>query len=172
MANTEPAHGLPSAGAAERERKIRRLFRISLWLKAADSVVELVAGLALLLGSGDLILRWVRGLTQHELLEDPNDVVATTLLHWAEALSLSHQTSASLYLLSHGVVKLFLVAMVLLGKKWAYPVFMAALGVLIVYQTYQLTLGFSIWLLGLTVLDAIVLVLTWHEYGFQRRAGQ
>lgn len=153
-----------------REQRIRKLFRISLWLKAADSVVELVAAAAVLF-SGDAILRLVSGLTRHELLEDPNDVIATALLRAAESLSMSHRTGAALYLASHGVVKLFLVAMVLAGKRWAYPVFMAALAILIVYQTYQMILAFSVWLLGLTVLDLVVLVLTWHEYRLHRRTG-
>ncbi len=154
-----------------REQQIRRLFRISLWLKAADSVIELVAAAALFFSSGEFILRLVSGLTQHELLEDPNDVIATTLLRWGEALSVSHQTGAALYLASHGAVKLFLVAMVLAGKRWAYPVFMAALAILIVYQTYQMILAFSVWLLGLTLLDLVVLVLTRHEYRLHRRTG-
>lgn len=153
-----------------REQRIRKLFRISLWLKAADSVVELVAAAAVLF-SGDAILRLVSGLTRHELLEDPNDVIATALLRAAESLSMSHRTGAAPYLASHGVVKLFLVAMVLAGKRWAYPVFMAALAILIVYQTYQMILAFSVWLLGLTVLDLVVLVLTWHEYRLHRRTG-
>jgi len=39
-----------------------------------------------------------------------------------------------------------------------------ALSLLIAYQTYRLTLGFSPWLFGLTVFDLAVLWLTWHEY--------
>ncbi len=166
----EPATELAADKASEREREIGWLFRISLWLKAIDSAIELIAGGALFFGAGDVVLRLVRGLTQHELLEDPNDVVAATLVRWAEALSLSPKTSVALYLFSHGAVKLFLVVMVLLGKMWAYPVFMAALALLIVYQTYQLTLGFSVWLVGLTVLDAVVLALTWHEYRLHRKS--
>jgi uncharacterized membrane protein len=68
-------------------------------------------------------------------------------------------------------VKLFLVIMLLMGKHWAYPVFMALLTVLITYQTYQLSLHFTIWLTLLTVFDLLVLYLTTHEYRLHRRAG-
>jgi uncharacterized membrane protein len=48
---------------------------------------------------------------------------------------------------------------------------MLALGLLIAYQSYQLSLGFSPWLAVLTVLDVVVLWLTWHEFRLQRRHG-
>ena len=52
---------------------------------------------------------------------------------------------------------------------WAYPAFMIALVLLIAYQSYQIALAFSLWLAVLTVFDAAVLVLTWHEYKLHRR---
>ena len=47
---------------------------------------------------------------------------------------------------------------------WAYPAFIIALAALITYHSYRLLHGVSIGLAALTVLDAVVLVLTWHEY--------
>jgi uncharacterized membrane protein len=78
------------------------------------------------------------------------------------------QFRAGFYLLSHGAVKLFLVSAVMLGKLWAYPLFMAAPAFLIAYQSYQLTLGISAPLIFLTLLDLVVLGLTWHEYRLVR----
>jgi uncharacterized membrane protein len=152
-----------------REATIRRLFRLSLFLKAADSIAEVIGSLVLFAASNEAILRLTRAITRRELLEDPNDVLANFLMHSAHAFSLSQKSAASIFLLSHGAVKLFLVVMVLRERPWAYPVFMVALGLLISYQSYQLSLGFSLWLAVLTVLDAVVLWLTWHEYRLQRR---
>jgi uncharacterized membrane protein len=45
---------------------------------------------------------------------------------------------------------------------------MIALAALIGYQSYQLSLGWSLWLIVLTVFDLGVLVLTWHEYRVYR----
>jgi len=152
-----------------REATIRRLFRLGLYLKAADSIMELAGSAMLLLVSNDAILRLARAITRHELLEDPNDVIANYLLHSAERFSIDQKSAASFFLFSHGTVKLFLVVMVLQERAWAYPVFIVALGLLITYQCYQLSLVFSLWLAALTVLDVVVLWLTWHEYRVQRR---
>ncbi len=152
--------------SARTEQRIHRVFQISLLLKAAHSVIEIAAGILLFAVSTDGILRIVNLLTQEELLEDPRDRIANYLLRTARNLSVDDKSSAAFFLLSHGVVKLFLIIAVLRGKPWAYPAFMLALGGLIAYQSYQLLHVTSIGLAGLTVLDAIVLMLTWHEYRF------
>ncbi len=156
-------------GLSPREATIRRVFRISLILKAIDSAIEMAGGLALYAVSQTVIVGLARWLTRAELVEDPRDFLANWLMHSAEALSVSRKDAAAIYLVSHGAIKLFLVVMVLREKDWAYPVFMAALALLIAYQSYQITLTLSPWLIALTVLDAVVLVLTWHEYGLHRR---
>jgi uncharacterized membrane protein len=158
------AEGGKDMGQAAEEREIGRVFRVSLIAKAALSLVEIVSGLALYFASGDGILRLARRLTSHALLEHPHDIVAGFILRSAETLSIDRKSAAALYLFSHGAIKLFLVVMVLRGKLWAYPLFIIALSLLIAYQTYRLTLGFSPWLFGLTVFDLFVLWLTWHEY--------
>jgi uncharacterized membrane protein len=154
---------------SSREATLRRLFRIGLYLKAADSLLELAGSAMLFLVSNDVILRLARAVTRRELLEDPNDVIANFLLRSAERFSIDQKSAASFFLFSHGAVKLFLVIMVLQERAWAYPVFMVALGLLITYQCYQLSHVFSLWLAALTVLDVIVLWLTWHEYRVHRR---
>jgi uncharacterized membrane protein len=165
MPESEP---VPKPGS--REATIRRVFRFSLFLKAAHSVLELIGGLALYVASNDAILRLARALTHNELLEDPKDLVANFLLGTAQSLSLDQKSAASIYLLSHGAIKLFLVVMVLRERPWAYPTFMIALALLITYQSYQMSLGFSVWLAALTVFDVVVLWLTWHEYRLHRGA--
>ncbi len=152
--------------SARAERRIHRIFQISLLLKAAHSVLEIAGGILLFAVSTDTVLRIVDRLTQDELSQDPHDRIANFLLHAARNLSVDAKSSAAFFLLSHGAVKLFLIVAVLRGKSWAYPAFMLALAGLIVYQTDQLLHVTSIGLAALTVLDAIVLVLTWHEYRF------
>jgi uncharacterized membrane protein len=110
-----------------REATLRQVFRLGLLLKAAHSLLELIGGVALYATSNEAIRDATRSITSNELLEDPNDLVANFLLRTAESLSLNQKSAASLYLLSHGAVKLFLVTMVLRGHAWAYPLFMAAL---------------------------------------------
>jgi uncharacterized membrane protein len=156
-----------SAKSARREMLIRRIFRVGLFLKAAHSVLELVSAAGLALLSTGAIVWLAHIVTRAELVEDPNDVAARFVLSTAEHLSISQKSAAAVYLASHGAVKLFLVVMVLRERPWAYPAFMAALALLIAYQSFQLAHGWSVWLAGLTVLDLVVLVLTWHEYRLQ-----
>jgi uncharacterized membrane protein len=92
-------------------------------------------------------------------------------LKTAQSLSIGQKSAASIYLLSHGAVKLFLVVMVLRERSWAYPAFMIALALLITYQSYQLALAFSPWLAALTLFDFAILWMTWHEYRFHRSSG-
>jgi len=151
-----------------REANLRRLFHIGLWLKAAHSVVEVVSGLALYFVSDRAILGVAHRLADRDLLDNPHDIIANFIIHSAEQLAVGARSAAALYLLSHGVIKLFLVVMVLRGHRWAYPAFMAALTLLIAYQSYRIALTGSVWLIALTVFDVAVLWLTWHEWRLQR----
>lgn len=60
-----------------------RIFKISLALKGLDGVLELVGGLLLLPVSPAEMVSVVHFLTQHDLSEDPRDLVSTSLVHWA-----------------------------------------------------------------------------------------
>ncbi len=148
---------------------MHRLFQISLLLKAAHSLLEIIGGVLLAVVPQEAILRIANLLTQEELLEDPRDVIANYILRSARSLSIDQKSAAALFLLSHGIVKLFLIVAVLRNKPWAYPAFMTALGLLISYQSYKLLHVFSLGLTALTILDGIVLVLAWHEYRFTLR---
>ena len=98
-----------------REANVHRLFEITLLVKAADSLLEVIGGVVLALVDGDTIQAIAGQLTAHELLEDPNDIVANTVVKLAADLSVGGKTGAALFLFSHGVVKLALVAGVLAG---------------------------------------------------------
>jgi uncharacterized membrane protein len=155
---------MPPQRSSRKEARVHRLFQISLLLKGAHSLLEIIGGTLLAVVPQETILRVANLLTQEELLEDPRDVIANYILRTAQGLSIDQKRTAAVFLLSHGIVKLFLIIAVLRNKPWAYPAFVIALGLLISYQTYKLIHVFSPGLTALTVLDSIVLVLVWHEY--------
>jgi uncharacterized membrane protein len=155
-----------------KEANVRRLFEITLLLKALHSLLEIVSGALLGAISTDAVLKIARFVTQGELLEDPNDLIANYLLRVAQDLSVGSKGAAAFFLLSHGSVKLALVLAVMKGWAWAYPVFIGALGLLIGYQSYQLWHVFSVGLTALTIFDVLVFVLTWHEYRLVRISKQ
>jgi len=140
-----------------------RTFEIGIILKGLDGILELLGGALLLAVSPATINRIVGGLTQHELSEDPGDLIATHLLRRSHGLTGSAVVFAAAYLLLHGIVKVVLVAAVLRDKLWAYPWLIAFLIVFIGYQLYCIglhpTLGTA-----LTIFDAFIAWLTWREY--------
>ncbi len=145
-----------------------RAFVVGISLKGLDGVLEVLGGLILLVVTPATINSLTRALTQHELSEDPHDFLATHLLHAAGGLTGASVRFGALYLLSHGAVKIVLVAALLRNKLWAYPWTIAFLLAFIGYQVYRLTFAPSIGLVGLTVFDAVVAWLTWREYQKQR----
>jgi uncharacterized membrane protein len=155
--------------AALTEHRIHQVFEVSILLKGAHALLECIGGVALALVRTRAIVSWITWLTQDELIEDPNDFVATHLLNMAQGFSVSTKNFYVFYLLSHGVVKLFLVAGLLKNKVWAYPASLVVLAFFIAYQIYRFTYTQSPGLVLLTIFDLLVMYLIWHEYQLVRR---
>ena len=153
------------------EKRFRQLFRIGIFLKAVDGVLEIVGGILLLLISKETLNQIVAFLTQHELSEDPNDVIANYLVHAVHGLSASTQQFGAIYLLFHGAVKIFLVVGLFRDKLWAYPSALVFLVAFIGYQLYRYSLTHSVALILLTAFDALIVFLIGHEYRFLKRTG-
>ena len=107
--------------AATSRTLLDKIFRVSLILKGLDGVLELVGGMLLLVLTPAQIGSALRLLTQHELSEDPRDLVANALVRLAGTLTVSATLFGAAYLLLHGTVKVILVWAVLRDKLWAYP---------------------------------------------------
>ena len=103
-------------------------------------------------------------LTQDQIAEDPRDLVANYLRHAAARLSVSGEHFMAIYLLSHGIVKMFAVVTLLKNKLWGYPLSIAVFGAFIVYQIYRFLLTGGVGLIALTIFDLIVICLIWLEY--------
>jgi uncharacterized membrane protein len=146
------------------------VFRVTLWCKALDGLLECVGGLLLLIATPVQIQFVAHLLTRGELAEDPHDFVATQLLAASHSLEQGHVSFwGALYLLSHGLIKLVLVWAILRDHVWAYPWMIAFLAGFIVYQTYSMTHHLTGGLLFLTLFDLLVAWLTVREYRRVRR---
>jgi len=154
--------------AYRRKDLLDRTFEVAIILKGLDGVLEVLGGLIFLVVSPETINRIVAALTQHELSQDPHDFIATRLLNTAHGLTKGSVLFASLYLLTHGAVKIVLVAALLKNKLWAYPWMIAFLLLFIGYQVYRITLVPSVALAALTAFDLLVVWLTYREYQRQR----
>jgi uncharacterized membrane protein len=145
-------------------------FEIGIFFKGLDGVLEIVGGLLLFFVKPETISGVVIALTQHELGEDAHDVVASYLVRAANSFSASSQVFAGIYLLSHGVIKIVLVESLLRGRLLAYPTAIVVFALFIVYQMYRYSLQPSIAMIVLSILDVIVIALTWLEYRRLKRA--
>ena len=142
---------------------------MSLALKGAFAAAEIAAGLLTYLVTPQFVFDLVWTITRTELTEDPRDFVATHLLHAAQNLSVSSQRFAAFYLLSHGVVKLWLIIGLWRERLAYYPAAIAVFGLFITYQMYRYSFTRSPLLLLITILDGVVIWLTWTEYRHLRR---
>ena len=152
----------------QREKYVHLAFVWSLVFKALFSVAEIMAGIGAFVVSHDTVMRVAQALTGEELGEDPSDLVANYLVKAAKHFSGSAAHFIGIYLASHGAVKLALIVALLMKKLWAYPIAIAVFGGFIVYQAYRYTTTHSPSLVLLTIVDLVVIVLTWHEYRYLR----
>jgi uncharacterized membrane protein len=153
------------------ERNIHRIFKISILMKGAHAVIEIVGGLALYLVTTGTIVNLVKLATQEEPIEDPNDYIASHLLAMAQHFSVASKSFYAFYLLSHGAIKLLLVIGLLRNQVWSYPASLVAMAAFIVYQLYRFSYTHSPGLIALTVFDLVVIALIWHEWRVRRRTG-
>lgn len=139
-------------------------FEIGLLLKGIDGLLEIIGGMLLTVLNPQRMSRVVYFLTQHELSEDPKDMVANFLVALAHSFSISTQQFAMVYLVSHGAIKLILILLLWRKKLWAYPLSILFLLIFIIYQIYRYTFTHSASMILLTLLDAVMIILTYLEY--------
>ncbi|MDE2188362.1 MAG: DUF2127 domain-containing protein [Patescibacteria group bacterium] len=148
------------------EKNIHRIFDVSLFIKGALALLEIIGGFLAYFVSQQALLDLAIFATRGELSEDPRDIVANYIVNSVQGLSIGTEHFIAWYLLGHGIVKLWLIIGLLSKKLWYYPVSIAVFGLFVLYQLYQFSLTNSAWLIVVTVLDIIVIWLTIHEYRY------
>lgn len=132
------------------------------WLEIATSIFAYFV-------PQQVLLEPVQAITRMELTEDPRDFAANYLLHATQGLSVSSQHFTAFYLLSHGVIKLWLIIGLWRKKLGYYPAAIAVFGLFILYWVYRYRFTHSLSLLLITALAVVVIGLTWLEYQHLRR---
>lgn len=97
-----------------------KLFDIAVALKGLNGLAEIASGIILLAINQGTILDWVQWLTQSEMLQDPRDLLATSLQKWALNFGHDAQLFAGIYLLTHGVIKLVLAILLYKERRWYF----------------------------------------------------
>ena len=151
-------------------RFFHRMFDVGVWMKGIDGLLEIAGGILALAVKKSAIMKVLLLLTQQELIEDPQDMVATFLRHAVAHLTADTKIFGGVYLIAHGAVKVFLSVELLRNRLWAYPAAIVFLCAFICYQIYRIALHHSAVLLLLTCVDIIIVLLIRREYSVVRGA--
>ncbi|MCL6729839.1 DUF2127 domain-containing protein [Sphingomonas hankyongi] len=152
-----------------REKRVHQVFVLSLLLKGVNALLEMAAGVSLLLVKTDTIIRVLNRYSLDHLAQDRNDWVANHLLEFTRHFSVAEHHFYAFYLLSHGLIKSVVLVGLLREKLWSYPASFAVFGTFIAYQLYRYTYTQDIGLILLSVFDLFVIALAAHEYRLVRR---
>lgn len=144
----------------EDEKMVYELFFWSILAKGAISLAELVVGIALLFIPSAFIISWTLFILQYI----PVASLQNSLMQEVAAYTSGTVAFVAFYLLSRGLIKVFLIVGLLKNKKWAYPASLVVLALLILYQLYQLAQAYSLILIFVTVFDLFVMYFIWREW--------
>ena len=139
------------------------LFDVVVILKGLNGLAEIASGTALLLLQAGTLIVWINWLTQVELIEDPQDFFAMLLRRWVMGFGHDAQVFAGLYLLAHGVVKVFLAGILFMEKTWGFPLALALFSFLVTFSIYRLSLNWSSILAGFVAFDLFTIWLIAKE---------
>jgi uncharacterized membrane protein len=141
-----------------------KVFEISILLKGINGIIETIGGIFLLIIPVGTITRYVHEFFANEIAGDPTDLIANYVLNYSQTLTHKAEIFAAIYLLIHGVIKIWLIYSIYKNKLWAYPVAGVIFLFFIFYQAYEIFMRHSILLTLITLLDIIILLLLHSEY--------
>lgn len=149
-----------------------RAFRVAVVVKMLDGAIEAALGIWLYFFGRANLPRILHALFRHELLEDPQDFVATHILEYVRSLSVSTLSFIGIYLTIRGVTKTGLMIALSKSQRWAYPASLLILTALVLYGFYRLVLDFSFTICFFLLVDCVVIALIYSEYREVKLASQ
>jgi len=141
-----------------------RVYLVSLWLKAIFAAIELATGLAVYFVTIPEISRLTHWILRWKIFAHPSDRRTVVMQHLLAGLPLDAKTFLAVYLLLHGVLKIGLVAGLLSGKRWAYPLGLFGLGLFVIYQLYHFYAHGHPFILLMAAFDVFIMVMVWREW--------
>jgi uncharacterized membrane protein len=152
----------------QRKSLLHQSFEVGITLKCIGGLLEVVGGVALWLVNPSEMNELVRKVCDSLLIDVPHSAIAMRMLNASQKLADHGTTFPSLYLLSHGAVKIALVICLWMNKIWAYPLTIIVFSAFMAYQIHRFTHTHAWSLIALTIFDAVIVYLTWQEYQQQK----
>lgn len=152
------------------ETFLHNTFEFGLALKLFNGTWETISGILILLSNKYFLRHFAYLLFRGEILSDPNDAFISYVTYLFDKTPQGAKKFVAIYILSHGILNIFLAYQLYRKKLWSYKLAIGVLIVLAIYQIHRIQLYHSTMLFYLTVLDFIFIALTWHEYTHQRKS--
>ncbi len=146
------------------QHRLHQAFELSIAAKAVLAGLETLTGIGLWALKAQWVWDFAGWLTASELVHDPSDRLASWAIRQAEQFGGPGQHFWAIYLTGHGLIKLAVVAALISGVRWAYPLSIAVLFGFIAYQLHKYALTGSWVMLGLSAFDLVVIWLVWNEW--------
>jgi len=144
-------------------RVAHRVFLLGLLLKGLNAFVELVVGVVLLVVPLTTIRTWATAWVGWLATFVPPDWTPR-LASFVESMAPGGVAFVAWYFLSHGVLKAFVIACLVRGKRWAYPFGIVVFMAFGIYQTWEYIRTGGVFYIVLDVLDLGLILLTAMEW--------
>ena len=153
-----------------KQRYWHELFEAGVAFKAINSVWEVLGSVFLLTRLHSWFTQTLIYLINSELLGDRDDLLFHVVQGQVVHLTVgSTRIFVGLYLLFHGVMNAFLAYNLYRNRLWSYPISILFTSLFFFYQVYRLLHTHSPLLLFITILDIFFVILTWHEWRYQKK---
>lgn len=149
-------------------KRTHQVFMASILLKGGMAALECIAGAVLFFMSTEHIQHLIMTATERELIDDPNGIIATSIMGFVVHFTSSTRYFLAVYFLAHGLAKLAIVLGLFSGRLWSFPLGIAAMGFFVIYQLHRYTYTHSLALIAISVLDIFIIFMIWREYQVAR----
>jgi uncharacterized membrane protein len=151
-----------------RKTLLHESFRAGITIKGIDGILEALGGVILWFVRPDALNKIALKFLEFDLPFDRHEFILTHLYRATELLANGSKHFASLYLLTHGLIKAALVTALWFDALWAYPFTIFVFSMFCVYQVHRFLYTHSIAMLLITIFDMLIIYLTWREYRDQK----
>lgn len=153
----------------QEEKQIYQLFKWSILIKGAISVAEVIVGTLVMFTPVSIITNITDYVIKNFFGGKTEGFLVSEIISNAEALVNIGTVLIGVYLIGRGGIKLALIIGLLRNKIWAYPWSLVVIGVLVLFQVFELVKTLHLGIIFVTVFDLIVMYLIWREWNIVKR---
>ena len=141
-----------------------RLFSIGMKWRIAYGFLRILFGLVLLKIVGSPLVEVIRVLMNHELVEDPSDVLYNLIISTLTSHPVYITYFIASYFIFWGVIDVVLSYNLMKHRMWAFPASFILIGMFIVYEVVRFTHTHSFVLLLAIFVDIVIAWLIQREF--------